>query len=225
VTFSLDAAVALPIIDANSTAHSNSQQNAHRLRTIANFRAERQEERRLGRYRADVLCKSATRQQVLDVVVANPAAPSYMLTDFRTTPQGIAEQQSRAAAAGEEGWSDFEEFNYLHGEGRGELAEMFTADGRAGGSKAVEMREESKRAMYRGRFGSWADDPQNFIPFVVEATGRLGTAAAAFIYDIIGQQPCLHGKSKFINFIGAIIARQNALMAQTWVRALIASRP
>jgi hypothetical protein len=225
VTFSQEAA-GLPTIDANSTAQPYLLRSAHRLRTIAAFRAERQDERRNGRYRGDVLCSSATRQQVIDVVVTNPTAPSYMLVDFRTTARGIAENQPVVGSSSSEEWIDFEtDLAGMREDGAVVGQGLFSADGGAGASRAVAMREASKRSMYRGRFGDWADDPANFVPFVVEATGRLGVAADAFTKGIMAQQECLRGRTKFIRFVGAVIARQNALMAQTWARSVIASRP
>lgn len=89
-----------------------------------------------------------------------------------------------------------------------------------GGSGATAHREVGKRATYRHILGDGVDDIAIFVPFVVEATGQLGPAARAFLNLILANSPSPGAKSLLIAKIGAIIARNNALMAEAWAKKL-----
>ncbi len=85
-------------------------------------------------------------------------------------------------------------------------------------SVALQQREAAKRALYRaGPLGRLADDPSCFVPFVVEATGRLGPAANETINSLLRNSKRSWVRSAFVAQLGAIIIRCNALMALRWV--------
>ena len=50
-----------------------------------------------------------------------------------------------------------------------------------GQSFAIEHRVREKKNKFRPFLGADVDNPRRFVPFVLEASGRLGTAAGAFL--------------------------------------------
>jgi hypothetical protein len=91
-----------------------------------------------------------------------------------------------------------------------------------GQSFAVEHRVEAKKRIYRPILGDNVDDPNFFVPFIVEATGRLGQQAERFIDAVLQESGASSGaKSFLVDKIGATIARNNAMMAKAWVRPLL----
>jgi hypothetical protein len=94
----------------------------------------------------------------------------------------------------------------------------------AGGhSFAVEHRVEAKKRIYRPILGDNVDDPNFFVPFIVEATGRLGQQAERFVDSVLQELGASSGaaKSILIDKLGATIARNNAMMAKAWVSPLL----
>jgi hypothetical protein len=90
-----------------------------------------------------------------------------------------------------------------------------------GQSFAVEHRLEAKKRRYRPILGDTVDDPNFFVPFIVEATGKLGHHAEQLIQAVALEAGTSWARSLLINQIGATIARNNAMMAQAWMRPLL----
>jgi hypothetical protein len=90
-----------------------------------------------------------------------------------------------------------------------------------GQSFAVEHRLEAKKRRYRPLLGDTVDDPNFFVPFIVEATGRLGHHADQLVQAVALEAGTSWARSLLINQIGATIARNNAMMAQAWMRPLL----
>jgi hypothetical protein len=86
----------------------------------------------------------------------------------------------------------------------------------AGGhSFAVEHRVEAKKRIYRPILGDNVDDPNFFVPFIVEATGRLGQQAERLVDAVLQESGASSGaKAILIDKLGATIARNNAMMAK-----------
>jgi hypothetical protein len=90
-----------------------------------------------------------------------------------------------------------------------------------GQSFAVEHRLEAKKRRYRPLLGDTVDDPNFFVPFIVEATGKLGHHAEQLVHAVALEAGTSWARSLLINQIGATIARNNAMMAQAWMRPLL----
>jgi hypothetical protein len=90
-----------------------------------------------------------------------------------------------------------------------------------GQSFAVEHRVEAKKRRYRAILGDTVDDPNFFVPFIVEATGKLGHHADQLVHAVAMEAGTSWARSLLINQIGATIARNNAMMAQAWMRPLL----
>ena len=83
-------------------------------------------------------------------------------------------------------------------------------------------RERSKQQKYR-RVKDLCVDPRvledehlgkplKFIPFAIEATGRLGPIARKFLSFICMDPAYNHFRAQFLNSVGAIIAKYNSIM-------------
>lgn len=99
------------------------------------------------------------------------------------------------------------------------------ADNTRGGfktSQALLIREREKRDKYRAVLQGSVDDDSAFVPFVVEATGRLGPTATSFIRKLLDESKVYMAKSIFVCKLGAIIARYNAMMVLAWERSALA---
>ena len=88
-----------------------------------------------------------------------------------------------------------------------------------GQSFGIEHRVWEKKTKYRPLLGAAVDDPKRrFVPFVLEASGRLGPEAGAFLECLqsIFSFPIL----RFRALVGVLFAKHNAQMALRWVRFL-----
>jgi hypothetical protein len=91
-----------------------------------------------------------------------------------------------------------------------------------GHSFAVEHRVEAKKRIYRPILGDNVDDPNFFVPFIVEATGRLGQQAERLVDAVLQESGASSGaKAILIDKLGATIARNNAMMAKAWASSLL----
>ena len=94
-----------------------------------------------------------------------------------------------------------------------------------GASYATEHRENAKIYRYRKLSGVDADDPDSFVPFAMDASGRLGARASAFLGRVLADSPCAGARSEFETQLGAAMARYNALASLAWARQLIRDAP
>ena len=94
-----------------------------------------------------------------------------------------------------------------------------------GASYAAEHREAVKISRYRNLAGVNADDPNSFVPFAMDASGRLGAKASAFLGRILADSPCIGARTELETQLGAAMARYNALAALAWARQLIRDAP
>jgi hypothetical protein len=84
------------------------------------------------------------------------------------------------------------------------------------------LRETSKRASY-ARIPSLHQDPyigHEFVPFVVEATGRLGPSALEFLKSSLDSEEDAHARLYFLSATSACIALFNSLMISGATRKL-----
>jgi hypothetical protein len=160
------------------------------LITLQQHRAESQEV-----VRADIGRFSCFEHilQYIDVAVVNPAAISYLALE-----DGIYEDQTTTD--------------------RRLLQSASVEALRNQGSGGTAHREIGKKAKYRGLLGDRVENQDFFVPFVVEATGRLGPAARKFIDSVLKETKTKGAKQMLIIKIGAVIARNNAMMALAWAK-------
>lgn len=88
---------------------------------------------------------------------------------------------------------------------------------------AAKERERSKRAQYAPYLGPRAvEDSNAFVPFVVEATGRLGPSAAEQVKVIrLLNQDNPYARFIFMSQLGSLIARYNARLALEWGKRVV----
>jgi len=89
---------------------------------------------------------------------------------------------------------------------------------RPGQSFAIEHRVEQKKSKFRPFLGEAVEDPKLFVPFVLEASGRLSREAAAFL-DYL-RTKCRFPILRFSALVSVISVKHNAAMALRWVRYL-----
>ena len=88
-----------------------------------------------------------------------------------------------------------------------------------GQSFALEHRAREKKSKFRHFLGVDAvEDPRRFVPFVLEASGRLGSDAKAFLEYL--RTICSFPILRFRALVSVISAKHNAQMALGWVRYL-----
>ena len=88
-----------------------------------------------------------------------------------------------------------------------------------GQSFAIEHRVWEKRYKFRPFLGAdGVDDPKRFVPFVLEASGRLGPEASAFLEYL--KTLCPFPILRFRALGSVISVKHNAQMALRWVRYL-----
>jgi hypothetical protein len=162
--------------------------------TLAGWRQQRANE---GFLRADIGRFSALRRQYIDVAVVDPTALSY---------RGRQEEEAGATAAAA-----------LPAVGFGARASVRTG----AVSNAVLMREAAKKADYRTVLGDHVDDETHFVPFIVEATGRLCGASGRFVTELLRVSRDRWGKARLVGQIGALMARHNAMLALAWEKIVL----
>jgi hypothetical protein len=94
----------------------------------------------------------------------------------------------------------------------------------AGNSFLVEHWTKTKQDRYShilGRQG--VEDPTIFVPFIVEATGKMSPPAELFISTLLSESRDFKARSTFNTLLGASIARNNAMAVQAWVRKILVS--
>jgi hypothetical protein len=167
---------------------------ANSLRNLHQFRADRQHQDTI---RADVGRFSAVDHvlQYIDVAVVNSSAATYLALENGRNIVG-----SRTAV--------------------GVLQKAVVAALRNQGSGGTAHREVDKKEKYRGLIGDRVDVAEHFVPFVVEATGRLGPAARQFIGMVLKESKVKFAQQSLFIKIGAIIARYNAMMALAWAKRI-----
>ena len=79
---------------------------------------------------------------------------------------------------------------------------------------AARTREEGKWATYHDRYGEQGAPGVRFVPFVVEATGRIGPQGLQFFNTMFGDE-FWDQKEDFLHKMSAEIARWNSRMVQT----------
>ena len=83
-------------------------------------------------------------------------------------------------------------------------------------SFAIEHRVQEKKKKFRPFLGADVDDdPRSFVPFVLEASGRLGATTGAFLQYL--RTLCHFPISQFRVLVSVISVKHNARMALRWV--------
>ncbi len=89
-----------------------------------------------------------------------------------------------------------------------------------GQSFAIEHRVREEKNKFRPPIlGADVDGPRRFVPFVLEASGRLGTAAGAFLVEYL-RTLCHFAILRFRALVSVTSVKYNARMALRWVRYL-----
>jgi hypothetical protein len=185
------------------------QQPAVRLgqtRSVEEWRRIRQARKDRNEVYADIAIDSHLGRQYIDIVVVNAAAKSYRVTDGGT-PE----------------WQNSEELSTVK-----KSREDKKKSDMPGLSIAVKHRVTCKKHNYRPVLGEGVDTDQ-FIPFVVEASGQFSKQANSYLDnlfngDIEGRKG-VPKKSVFKAKIDAVIARYNARAALSWARGVVPAQP
>ena len=84
---------------------------------------------------------------------------------------------------------------------------------------STEHRENAKIYRYRKLPGVDANDPDSCVPFAMDASGRLGARASAFLGRVLADSPCAGARSEFETQLGTAIA------SLAWARQLLRDAP
>jgi hypothetical protein len=149
---------------------------------------------------------------IVDVAVADATAPSYRRPPPRQhTPPPNESQPSGPAPPGARGKRRRRRDTSAGGQAP-------TGPRLPGQSFAIEHRVREKKTKFRPLLGAGVDDPKRFVPFVLEASGRLGPEAGAFLEYL--QSICSFPILRFRALVCVLSAKHNARMALRWVRFL-----
>jgi hypothetical protein len=166
--------------------------------------------------RADIGRFSALKRQYIDVAVVNPSAASYQHeTEGSTATAAAAVVPVVGLGVTEDGGNGIG-----NGGNRGRMGQQNME------SRAVREREMAKRAKYRRVLNVGVDDVESFVPFVVEATGRISNLGHRFLSSVAENFPRADrlAKSRLVWQIGAVIARYNAMLVLAWSRHITAQQ-
>jgi hypothetical protein len=148
---------------------------------------------------------------IVDVAVADATAPSYRRPPPRLPPPPDESQSREQAPPGARGKRRRRRDNSAGGQDP--LCSRLP-----GQSFGIEHRVREKKTKYRPLLGAAVDDPKRFVPFVLEASGRLGPEAGAFLEYL--QSICSFPILRFRALVCVLSAKHNARMALRWVRFL-----
>ena len=188
--------------------------------TLEDRRARDMEDRAAGQCRGDLGITVDGISTLLDLAVADATARSYR------RPPPVASATSLTTPAGPH--------NRRRGRGRRRRAPPRPPDPLGGDpdhsipspsprlpgqSFAIEHRVREKKSKFRQFLGAASvEDAKRFVAFVLEASGRIGPDAAAFLEYL--QSLCGFPILRFRALTSVISAKHNALMAIRWVRYL-----
>jgi hypothetical protein len=182
----------------------------HTTMSITDLRQRNAEDKAAGQRRCDLGVYVDGARLVVDVAVADATAPSYRRPPPRHPPHPDESQPRVPAPPGARGKRRRRRDNSAEGQDpRPRLP---------GESFAIEHRVQEKKSKYRPLLGAAVEDLKRFVPFVLEASGRLGPEAGAFLEYL--QSICSFPILRFRALVCVLSAKHNARMALRWVRFL-----
>jgi hypothetical protein len=178
--------------------------------TLADRRRRDSDDRRGGRCRGDLAVSIDGRRTILDVAIGDATAPSYrMPPSMSSIPFASSDAHLLPAPL---------EDTPAIPPRRRRRSRANSLPRLSGQSYAIEHRTIEKKTKFRRFLGTGVDDPEAFVAFILEASGKLGPSAAAFLNSI--KQACPFPILRFRSIVSALSTRHNAKMALRWVRYL-----
>ena len=182
--------------------------------SITDLRQRNIEDKAAGQRRGDLAVYVDGSRLIVDVAVADATAPSYRRPPPRHPPPPDESQPREEPAP-----------SGVRGTRRRRRRDNDTGGQHdppcprlPGQSFAIEHRVRAKMTKFRPLLGAAVDDPKRFVPFVLEASGRLGPEAGAFLEYL--QAICSFPILRFRALVCVLSAKHNARMALRWVRFL-----
>ena len=196
------------------------------MMTLKDYRARAKADKAVGQCRADLRIVVDGSATYVDVAVGDATAPSYRhppLTTSRSPPPSPATQIAAAATAGAPPPPDppaprrgrrKKTNTQSRCQDQGPITPRLP-----GQSFAIEHRVQEKKSKYTPFLGEdGVNDPHLFVPFVLEASGRLGPEAKAFLEHL--KTLCPFPIMRFCALVSVLSVKHNAKMALRWVRFL-----
>ena len=192
------------------------QRPYHPQMSILDLRQRNATDKAAGQCRGDVGLYVDGSRLLLDVAAADATAPSYRKPPPRPpAPPPVEPLDPQTGAPGAPTASR----RKLKRRRRRAPAGQDSSHPRLPGqSYAIEHRVGEKKTKFRPFLGADVDDPRRFVPFVLEASGRLGDEAGAFLDHL--RTFCSFPLLRFRALVSVISAQHNARMALRWVRYL-----
>ena len=180
--------------------------------SITDLRQRNIDDKAAGQRRGDLAVYVDGSRLIVDVVVADATAPSYRRPSPRHPPPPDEPQpREEPAPPGVRGTRRRRRDNDAGGQHDPPCPRL------PGQSFAIEHRIRAKMTKFRPLLGAAVDDPKRFVPFVLEASGRLGPEAGAFLEYL--QAICSFPILRFRALVCMLSAKHNR-MALRWVRFL-----
>ena len=194
--------------------------------TLKDWRQRNAADKAAGQCRGDCALYVDGSATIVDVAVGDATAPSYRQPPPSPSPVAVADPSPVATTSSDV--SQQSEPPTPRGgrkkkttKGRRRIPPQGspTTPRLPGQSFAIEHRVWEKKSKYRPFLGAdGVDDPKRFVPFVLEASGRLGPDAAAFLEYLKSLFP--FPILRFRALVSVISVKHNAQMALRWVRYL-----
>ena len=178
--------------------------------TLADRRRRDSDDRRSGRCRGDLAVSIDGRRTILDVAIGDATAPSYRMPPSMPSIPFASSDAHLLPAPPED--------THAIPPRRRRRSRANSLPRLSGQSYAIEHRTIEKKTKFRRFLGTGVDDPDAFVAFILEASGKLGPSAAAFLTSI--KQACPFPILRFRSIVSALSTRHNAKMALRWVRYL-----
>jgi hypothetical protein len=204
------------------------------LMTLKDYRARAKADKTVGQCRADLQILVDGSATYVDVAVGDATAPSYRHPPPtpRPPPPPPATETAAPATAGAPPLPDPSGFlppepptPRRRGRKKKNTPSRFQdhqgppIPRLPGQSFAIEHRVQEKKSKYTPFLGEdGVNDPHRFVPFVLEASGRLGPDAKAFLEHL--KTLCPFPIMRFCALVSVISVKHNAQMALRWVRFL-----
>ena len=192
--------------------------------TLKDLRQRNAADKAAGQCRGDVgLCVDGL-TTIVDVAVGDATAPSYRQPPPAPPPppdpSSTTPPEATAASESAQPVDPAPRGGRKKKKGRRRNNQQGPSTPRLPGqSFAIEHRVWEKKYKFRPFLGAdGVDDPKRFVPFVLEASGRLGPEASAFLEYL--KTLCPFPILRFRALVSVISVRYNAQMALRWVRFL-----
>ena len=198
-----------PGADSEDVAFIEEAQRPYRPQmSIQDLRQRNLADKAAGQCRGDIGIHFAGARTLVDVAVADATAPSYRTPPPRTPPSPdvpVDHPPPVSVPATRAGRPRAHRRRHRGTEAHGPPSPRLP-----GQSFAIEHRVWAKKSKFRPFLGTSVDDPRCFVPFVLEASGRLGAEAGAFLEYL--RTCCPFPILRFRALASIISAKHNARM-------------